>query len=523
MVKLPEGVPGPAPDARPSGPQQPGIANVGAAEQAEVFSAQAGVKELADQLAQAGERIMTRDDDIKFLNSFRGFREQADAKTLEALTKYDLSDPKSSIRHNDEISLLEKSALESFEGREPAKIKLMSAMQQHRFETITKVSHEAVRAQDNVVLSEIGRVQNETAARLAAGDIDWGESVRRVNSFIDDRPLPKWRKDAIASAARGEMAEQAIATMLPRVKTPEELNRMLQIFVLSSPDMAEKRRDNVVGMFNAFGKQTEYEKQLGDIQSSFALAFPNESPQMHRDMAIKAKNNLLEFKTEGGQTVVTDKVSGKVYTYGTPVGQPGGGGQPEPGGISPDGSPDAPVDGLMKRGGAGQPPTGVWSTARDLYGRLAGQLPKIKIDEMNTQLRKEFDLANVSLLSAIASEIGEGERGASLLKYLEDKISISPSAFKSYGSLSAEMRAVDSHVRHAIEQEKAVLRAPNISPVMRSRAQKIITAYESYQKRIGYSPDDVPKGIPPGSIDTGRKKNGKRIFLDRNNGYYIEG
>ena len=93
MVKLPEGVPGPAPDARPTGPdpRQLGIANVGVAEQAEVFSAQAGVKEIADRLTVAAQRIQNREDAIEHANRIGEYEDFSTSLLRDTILKQDIS------------------------------------------------------------------------------------------------------------------------------------------------------------------------------------------------------------------------------------------------------------------------------------------------------------------------------------------------------------------------------------------------------------------------------------------------
>ena len=167
MVKLPEGVPGPAPDARPTGPdpRQLGIANVGAAEQAEVFSAQAGVKELADQLAQAGERIMTREETVERARAYTRFEKEAAEELRRISTESDLSKRSTTSQYSEFLNKRAGEILGSHQGRGDSLAALSARLEQSRHRFAESAAIEGMKAEQKLVSDTLGKRFNSIVDR----------------------------------------------------------------------------------------------------------------------------------------------------------------------------------------------------------------------------------------------------------------------------------------------------------------------------------------------------------------------
>ena len=546
MVKLPEGVPGPAPDARPTGPdpRQLGIANVGVAEQAEVFSAQAGVNELADQLSKAGEKIWAREDDLKFLAASREFREKTDAETLKTLTSADLSKTDSVKKHNEAVTAIEDQTLGSFDGRAEARIKLAANLQQHRFSTIAQVAAASTKAQHDVVISEVKRYGNDLAGKLALGEIDYPQARDMVENFVNARQLQPHIKPSLISDVRGELAQQEIAHIIPMaladpVNGPAKLEGAIRLFAQAAPDMNETRRDNIVKLFESAanpprlltpaevaaaglplgtvmemrkdGRHSLYSPPAGKLERDQKIAQyvqimestrPDWSAEQKQAEAIGIVDNKIKYQIDNGQTIRINEFTGESTTApNIPIQTPG----------TPAPQPKVNI-GLYGTVARINDVAGAKGAAKDVLARTLGQPISEFVDKETEKVRTDAQFAQEALVRAIILSHEGSREGIEQVKHIEKLVDIAPSFWKSYDQLLTRMQQIDKNIRFAIEGEEAKLSSPGLSGKTLSQTRATIIAYKNFLRRLDYKEAVLPAGLPPGSTPTNKTFRGRKLF-----------
>ena len=216
MVKLPEGVPGPAPDARPTGPdpRQLGIANVGAAEQAEVFSAQAGVKELADELYKTGERITSQQEGFKRLEATDLFENEAKKRALELIEKGDLSDPMVARQFSLDLMNLQKEITDKHPGRDGSKLQLSSQLQEIRNSNALYIASKGTEASIKKTDFVVGQKMNDGALTVFTDPSQFDAVNDKFAFDLKTMGLSPDRYNAYISAHIAETSSAAISNLV---------------------------------------------------------------------------------------------------------------------------------------------------------------------------------------------------------------------------------------------------------------------------------------------------------------------
>ena len=516
----------------------PSISNAGVAEGVQAQASTKGVVEFADQLAQAGERIWARDDDIKSLQAVRNFREKADAKTREFLTTGSIADPDSAKRHNEEMSRLEQEVLGGFTGRENARVKVSSQLQTLRFGYVNKVVDESTKAQQGLVLDEVKQERNAIAAEsVVSNDLDGG--ISRLEKFIDERAsLTDEVKSALKSDGRGELAEQHITNLLVQ----RDKNTALSLFKTWARDLDEKRRDRIVNRFEAVEKTTRLmsgaEKRMAGIPAdivaqvksdgAISLVYNPEKDVKIRDQKIIAlAQDLMKadpsMTTEQAESEATGRIDGHISVEMNPVT-----GKvlkidrrtqtvtEVPIGASAEPSPvaDKPM-GLYESAGEGGV-AGVVGFGQSIIAKTLGQISDKFVAEEIIERRKDFETIQGGLVRAFAVNT---RLPAAEIQRIQKETSLSPDAFNSRTAFLAELRSIDKNLRVRLANEIATRDDPNVSPDQRSDAGKAARDIKNFLDRLDVpqNKDALPRGIPQGSKKIpGKTKHGKEIYEDPN-------
>ena len=533
----------------------PSIANAGIAEGVEASAATKGVSEFADKLAAAGEKIWAREDDIQYLASSRKHRELTDAQTLKTLTSADLSSPDSVKKHNQEVTNIEQQTLESFGGRENARIKLAANLQQYRFNSIAQVAAASTKAQHDVVISEVGRYRNDLSGKMALGDIDYSGATKKIEDFVNARALPPHTKPSLISDVKGELAEQEISRILPQatadpVGGPAKMENAISIFAQAVPDMKEERRDRVVKLFEAMANpprvlspkeasnlgflpgtvvqrdntglkvlqtppasQVEREAKIKNYAGMMARTQPEWTDQQRIDEATKLIDKEIEYQYDSSQGMWTrlDKTTNQSTVLPSmPLQEPGA-------------KPPPPENvGLYNRAAKINEVAGIKGAAKDAFSRTAGQTTSEFVDTETEKVRTEAKFAQEALVRAMILSHGGGRESEAQVKHLEKLIDIAPSIWSSHAQLLSRMQEIDRNIRINLETETEKLTTPGLSGKTLSQTRETINAYRGFLKRLGYNPAPPPEGIPLGSIQMDKPYKGKKAWKDPRGGLWVE-
>ena len=500
---------GPAPQV--SGP----VAQIPNARPAEIASVQAsreGVGELANQLAQAGERIMSREEDIQSLKIARDIREKIDAKTRETLTRGDLSDPQTAAAHNAAVGAMVSESLGSFSGRQEARIKLSANLDDQRFRSTVHVANASTKAQDTLMLNEIDYKRNEVAGKALLSNNFIG-GVEEFNAFVDARQISPHLKAAIKTEGRGELAHQTIQSMLTR-NQPGDAAKALQIFSSEAWSMGEQRRDSAAKMFFAIANDPDKKRER---QISAAAKDLVKGQGMEPEAAIAWATGVIDktitFKQENdGRVSWFNQLSGEVGVLDQPApGASAAGGSPA---ASPQQEPTI-YENLTRKGElAVSGPAGAAVTAASMVGSF---LSPSLVAQNTVNTRDALEKAKLELAVSMADKATRGGRdGKYVMQKWNDVLDIDAGLTRSDAWLANRLVQIDKKLRGDIADELKLSNGPGLTPEERSIHVEKAAAMQKFLDTVGVKHTALPPGIPPGStLVKGRKhKSGRSLYID---------
>ena len=512
----------------------PSISNAGVAEGTQAQASTKGVTEFADQLAQAGERVMARDDDIKLMQSVRGFREKADTLAREFLSTGNIADPDSTRKFNAQVDTLRQETLGAFTGREPARIKLDSHTGDLQFKYLSHVAGESTKAQQKLVLDEVKLQRNEVAGRLLANN-DLGGAILEFDNFVDARVLLNDDvKASLKSDARGEFTEQQISNLLIQQRKEEALS----LFQAGARDMNESRRDRVVSRFDAASKTTrlltQQEKRVMGLPSD-VVAEQKRDGSTHivynpeKDVKIRDKKivdlagNLLklnpDWTPEQAEDEATGFVDGQISVEINPVtgkvlklDKRSGGVTELPVSAEAGAEPVGGEPGLYALAAkSGSDVAGVVGFAKEVFGKTAGQVSDTFVPEEAIGIRQEFKSVHNLFIRAFALN---KRYPVTEVKRLEEETNVKPQAYNSRKAFLSELRSIDKSLRIMLANEESTARDPNIAPQARSDSAQAVRDIRNFLARLNVPQTSaaLPAGVPLGAVLVGTSKSGKKVY-----------
>ena len=512
MARLPDPQAlGQAPTPQVSGPVAQ-IPNAGAAEIASVQASREGVGEIADQLAQAGERIMSREEDIQSLKIARDLREKIDAKTRETLTRGDLSDPQTAAAHNAAVGAMVGESLGSFSGRPEARTKLSANLDDQRFRSTVHVANASTKAQDTLMLNEIDYKRNEVAGKMLLSNNFIG-GVEEFNAFVDARRISPHLKAAIKTEGRGELAHQTIQSMLTR-NQPGDAGKALQIFSTEAWSMGEPRRDSAQKMFFAIANDPDKKRER---QISAAAKDLVKDQGMEPEAAIAWATGVIDktitFKQEAdGRVSWFNQLSGEVGVLDKPATGAGGaaGGTPT---ATPQKEPTI-YENLTREGELPvSGPVGAVVTGASMVGSF---LSPSLVAKNTVNTRDDLEKAKLELAVSMADKATRGGRdGKYILEKWNKALDIDAGLTRSDTWLANRLVEIDNKLRGDIVDELKLANGPGLTAEERSIHAEKAAAMQKFVDIVGVKHAALPPNIPPGStLVRGKKhKSGRSLYV----------
>ena len=244
MAKLPDAQAlGERPVPSPRGGIISGPSNAGLPEAVQARDATKGVVEFADQLAQASNRIMTREETVERARAYTGFESAAAEELRRLTTEGDFSKRETAARYGEFLSKKRDEFVNTHGGRPESQAMLAARLEQSRFKFADAAAAEGLKAEQKLVADTLGM---------------------RFNSLTDRAYRTDERLDSLWKEADDAAAEMAPALnfqdKLKFSKTAKEqvgIAKFNQLFDRGAWGEAEKLRDATPIFGEIFGAEAQ--------------------------------------------------------------------------------------------------------------------------------------------------------------------------------------------------------------------------------------------------------------------------
>lgn len=551
MARLPDpqalGAPStPEPKGQIMGVSRPGIAEATQSEES-----LRGVGELANQLAQAGERVMQREDAIESLRSLRTYREKANEEARRILAEGDLADPKTTKSYADFLNQLEGGTIGSFGGREDARIKTTAKIQEMKLDLVDRVAGASIKAQQDMVKSEMEGHLNQLGVKIKENP---GQVFNHVNEFsrlIDDLPISPETKRAHKRAGQGFLYETAINEMVTAGLVrgvPGAMNDAWDL--INNPEVAaalgESRQKAIFNRIDNIPKMTRVltttetsqlgfpsnvivqrkgdgsldvvfkpekdagvrERKIADLTARFVASGMDNASAAAKAQDIADGNLRIEVVPGLGVVREVNVVSGTAREVQLDEGQSAVVGA----------VPQTTLFQLAQTGAI----AGVFPGAQEALGRTAGQIPGVPVATDVIQARQEVQVAQNELVRALSVN---RRFPSTEMERIRKEIQIEPAMMDSTEALLARMKGMDKSLRVRLANEEATAKNPNLPQQMRADAIQSSRDIRNFLNRLGVPGREnqpaPPDGLPPGAQKIGKTKSGKDVYQAPNGKKYV--
>ena len=186
MARLPDAQAlGERPVPRPGG-GIPSISNAGIAEETQATVATKGFTEFADQLAQAGDRIMTRQETVERARAYGDFDTLAANELRRLSTEGDFSKLSTIKQYGEFLGKKRDEILAAHPGRADSVAVLTARLETSKARFVDHAAVEGLKAEEKLVADTLGKAFNSLTDRAYRGDERLDALFSGVDQIVSD-------------------------------------------------------------------------------------------------------------------------------------------------------------------------------------------------------------------------------------------------------------------------------------------------------------------------------------------------
>lgn len=527
------------------------ISRPGIAEATQSEESLRGIGELANQLAQAGERVMQREDSIESLRAIRAYREKANEEARRLLAEGDLADPNTTKSYADFLQRLEGGTLGSFGGREDAKLKTAARLQEMKLDLVDRVAGASIKAQQDMIKSEIEGHLNQFGVKIKENPGQVFNHVNEFSNLIDGLPGSPETKRAYKREGQGFLYETAINEMISAGMVrgvPGAMNDAWDL--ITDPEVSaalgEGRQKAIFNRINNIPKMTRVltptetsqlgfpsnvivqrrgdgsldvvfkpekdsgvrERKIADLTARFVASGMDDASAVAKAQDIADGNLRIEVVPGLGVVREVNVVSGSAREVQLDEGQSAVVGA----------TPQTTLYQLAQSGSI----AGVVPGAQEALGKTVGQIPGVPVATDVIQARQEIQVAQNELVRALSVN---RRFPATEMERIRKEIQIEPAMMDSTEALLSRMKGIDKSLRVRLANEEATAKNPNLPQQMRADAIQSARDIRNFLNRLGAPGNEAkaptPDGLPPGAQKIGKTRSGKDVYQAPNGKKYV--